>query len=93
MSDLTTLRNHARLQAAWTPSERSQWCVTFFGLPVDHERCDGKLGASGITCACDCHPIKPGPTESERKLWTQIADEIDTYLAKPDEPGLFGDAP
>lgn len=84
MSELTDLRDHARERLAWTPDLPMRLACkerTIFGSPkpADHANCGGN-------CGCACHE----PTAKERRLWTQIADEIDTYLA-PDneEEGLF----
>jgi hypothetical protein len=79
MSDLTNLRDHARARLAWTPDLPFRVACrdrTTFGMPkpADHANCGGN-------CGCECHE----PTAKERRLWTQIADEIDAYLAPDDE--------
>jgi len=80
MSELTDLRDHARSRALW-PDGRTAVrvackTVTTFGRekPADHANCGGD-------CACRCHR----PTEHERRMWQQIADEIDAYLGRVDE--------
>lgn len=86
MSDLTDLRDHARERSEWQPGPKRAACkvATPFGTskPADHANCGGYM------CGCECHQ----PTESERRLWLQIAGEIDAYLTPEDDdgPDLFG---
>lgn len=89
MSDLTAARDHARKMAAQQPPDlaREPGMRCQIG---EHPRCIFGPG----TCPCACHddqrPVVP--TDAERALWTQIADEIDAYLARPAEVvDLFGD--
>ena len=84
MSDLTTLRDHARARADWQPGETRVVCKdrTVFGTPkpADHTNCGG--------CGCGCHE----PTEYERHMWRQIADEVDGYLDRTaPQVDLFGE--
>lgn len=69
----------AHQRANWQPGTVRVACrdTTIFGAPkpADHTNCGG--------CGCDCH----APTDQERALWRQIADEIDAYLTPP-EPEL-----
>ncbi len=78
MNELTVLRDHARAKADWAPGAKRGACQdhTAFGSPkpADHANC------GGLRCGCDCHR----PTDRERALWTQIADEIDAYLSSPE---------
>ena len=78
MSDLDDLRDHARERLAWQPGDARAACKerTSFGTPklADHANCGGNR------CGCDCHR----PTDRERHLWQQIADEIDAYLGDED---------
>lgn len=103
MGDLEQARDHARAMAAWAgdPRDRSVWrngwCVDFPDFPTrnPHSRCDG-IGSrlNGAPCCCDCHPRDPGPTDTERALWTQLADEIDAHLAAAtsgDDQPMIGD--
>lgn len=77
MSDLTDLRDHARARADWQSGDLRAACKerTAFGTPkaADHANCGG--------CGCDCHR----PTDRERAMWQQIADEIDGYLGSDNE--------
>ena len=77
MSDLTDLRDYARARADWRPGIPRAACRdrTAFGSPklADHRNCGG--------CGCDCH----APTDSERAMWHQIAEEIDGYLGADDD--------
>lgn len=87
MSELEHLRDHARERLAWQPGPPRIACkdTTIFGSPkpADHANCGGHR------CGCECHR----PADRERHLWTQIADEIDTYLTPNDDgPDLFGGA-
>jgi len=79
MSDLTQLRDHARTIADWQPGEPRAACKdrAIFGTPkpADHANCGGHR------CGCKCHR----PTDAQRALWRQIADEIDAYLARDPE--------
>ena len=93
-ADLTELRDHARDQAVWVdPRTTSPWVSIWCRRDLDeikpkHDACAGVMMPP---CSCRCHPIKPGPSDDERALWTQIADEIDAFL-KPAAtgPDLFG---
>lgn len=82
MSDLTDLRDHAQARAAWQPGPLRAACSgkTAFGTPKppDHANCGGHR------CGCRCHQ----PTDSERRMWARIADEIDTYLGDDDDQTL-----
>lgn len=97
MSDLTATRDHARKMAAWVDPRdtdsphRSGYCRDMArDLPAEHEKCSGVLPGAWGLCNCPCHPRDPGPTDAERALWTQIADEIDAYLSGPDDEPLEG---
>ena len=84
MSDLTSLRDHARARADWSSGDDLRAACrerTAFGTakPADHANCGGHR------CGCGCHR----PTDRERQMWRQIADEIDAYLAPDDEPKLW----
>lgn len=84
MSDLTDLRNHARERANWQAGDLRAACRdrTTFGTPkpADHTNCGG--------CGCTCHK----PSDYERAMWLQIADEIDGYLDRTSpQVDLFGD--
>ncbi|MCL2611964.1 MAG: hypothetical protein FWD95_01890 [Nocardioidaceae bacterium] len=87
MSDLEATRDHARRMADPNPSsgiDRGPWCRR----PADHQRC-AEVAPRGI-CGCECHEWNQPPSAKERALWTQIADELDAYLAPEDEgEGLF----
>ena len=74
MSDLSQLRDHARMMAAASHATDCLVRPTIWQKPVP-------------TCGTP-HCM----TDSDRVLWTQIADEIDTYLAarQPVED-LFGE--
>lgn len=94
MSELRDFRDHCRVMATWT-DPREEATRTSFDctrhewreVQIDHDRCTGFIGAltrfaaKPDLCACACHPRHPGPTDAERALWTQIADEIDAYLS------------
>jgi len=87
VSDLTSLRDHARARAEWRSGDDLRAACrerTAFGTPKppDHANCGGQR------CGCDCHR----PTDQERLMWQQIADEIDAYLAPDDEPHLWENA-
>lgn len=93
MSDLTSLRDHARAMADWTHPREGQpersWCDSLRGrLDVQHDRCKHPR------CGCECHDRDDeyGPTDRERRLWQQIADEIDAYLAPDDDQPTLEDA-
>jgi hypothetical protein len=80
MSELETLRKHALERARWEPASGLRAaCLehTSFGTPkpADHANCGGHR------CGCYCHR----PTDKERKMWRQIADEITAYLAPGEE--------
>ena len=84
MSDLTNLRDHARARADWQPGDLRAACRerTSFGTPkpADHANCGG--------CGCTCHQ----PSDYERAMWRQIADEVDAYLGRTaPQVDLFGD--
>lgn len=81
MSELTDMRDHARARLAWTAElPLRAACSPLTPLrspkPRDHANCGGRQ------CGCECHR----PTAKEIRLWQQIADEIDAYLA-PDDDG------
>lgn len=82
MSELERFRDHCRERAAWAPGTPRAACRerTAFGTPKppDHANCGG--------CGCDCH----APRADERALFTQLADEIDAYLAGADESADAG---
>lgn len=84
-TELERFRDHCRERAEWKPGEAKAACRdrTAFGThkPADHANCGG--GSYG----CDCH----APTDRERALWAQLADEIDDYLTADDAP-LWEDA-
>lgn len=86
MSELTALRDHARERAGWQRGDLRAACRerTSFGTPkpADHANCGGHR------CGCACHE----PTEHERVMWRQIADEIDAYLSRAaPQVDLFGE--
>lgn len=79
MTHLDDLRDHAQERANWQPGDPKAACRdrTAFGTPkpADHANCGGNR------CGCDCHR----PTDRERHLWQQIADELDAYLGDDDD--------
>lgn len=79
-TDLERFRDHARERADWQPGEPKAACRdrTAFGTPkpVDHVNCGGG------PCGCSCH----APSDAERRLWEQLATEIDRYLTPDDRP-------
>ncbi|MFT3871083.1 MAG: hypothetical protein QM714_02775 [Nocardioides sp.] len=83
--ELRALSDHARQRAQWTSAKMARLACsdrTAFGTPKppDHANCGDEYG-----CACECHR----PTDRERRLWTQIADELDAYLADEQEEALW----
>lgn len=85
MSELEQLRDHARERLAWNPGPPRAACSERTPLrtpkPPDHVNCGGHR------CGCECHR----PSDRERHLWTQIANEIDAHLSPDNEgPDLFG---
>lgn len=91
MSDLEQARDHARTMAARTvdPRDRSRALSLACNPAVYYEPRHGECGNDW--CRCACHP-RHVPSDAERALWAQIADEIDAYLAPvEDGPGLFGE--
>jgi len=88
VSDLTATRDHARQMAAKQPPARPEK-VSRTCAALKHADCwrDASL------CGCGCHD-EPMPTDAERRLWIQIADEIDAYLGQISEAqtDLFGES-
>jgi len=101
LSELETLREHAREMAEKGEPPRpglAKWCRRV-EVPVwhpDHERgieprhdwCVPMGGnAAWKRCGCPCHDHERPmlPTDAERKLWRQIAEEVGAYLDRPDE--------
>jgi hypothetical protein len=84
-SELERFRDHCRERADWRAGEPRVACRerTSFGTPkpADHANCGGG------DCGCTCHE----PTDRERALFRQLADEIDAYLSHDDAP-LWEDA-
>lgn len=86
MSDLTAARDHARAMADRHIDPRdvsralSMACDPTFFFDLRHADC------RSADCSCACHP-RHVPTDAERALWRQIADEIDTYLASSEDHG------
>lgn len=87
MSDLEQFRDHARHMAGpFDGTTKSPPCSgrTFknrdreTGQP-QHRWCPG-----GLTCRCSCHE----PTPADRRLWAQLADEIDRHLTRLDDTPL-----
>jgi hypothetical protein len=85
--DLAAFRDHARLMANGGPApprRATGWCAGV--LLRDCSRCldDGR------GCACSCHDVtRPcPPTDEQRQLWAQLADEADARLVdgETDQP-------
>lgn len=88
-ADLQTLRDHARARATWAPSANlcdacrpisASKAALLRTLQLDtpatnHVDCEGR------ECGCTCREL----SDSDRALWTQIADELDAYLTPNDE--------
>lgn len=74
MSELTTFAAYCRQRAEWRPGTPRLACRerTIFGTPkpADHANCGGH------DCGCDCH----APSDRDRALFRQLADEIDDHL-------------
>lgn len=99
MSDLTTLRDHARSRADWRPGDARDYCQSNRWRIVGGERHPEPWheGCHSDRCGCECHR----PTDAERRLWMQIATELDGYFAattnqtqiwnRPAETDLFGE--
>lgn len=107
MSDLEQLRDHARFMAdrehgVNCPPQRARptkthdhrgekWCGDT-GAHDEHTWTGPSRFGSAFypewTCLGICAGCLP---DNERRLWAQIADEIDVYLTPPDDgPDLFG---
>lgn len=87
MSDFTPSRQliafakYARERAEWPQSDRP--------LPICSGKHPSHATCSGNLCGCECHR----PTDAERALFAQLADEIDSYVyapADPEQDDLFG---
>lgn len=74
-SELEQARDHARKMAGRTKPRASHHCRG--GL---HDRCRGIIRLGAGSCECPCHPGAPAISEADRRLWTQLADEIDQHL-------------
>lgn len=84
MSDLTTFRDHARRLST---AEHGDECEAVWHEP-------DLQGSPRPTRREKPNPHCPGCiTDADRRLWTQLADEIDTYLTTPtdDQPLLEED--
>jgi len=84
-SELERQRDFARSEAERTdprrPQSHSRECrqAKRGEVPLVRHRCT----RGPERCACECHDEHRAapPSDEERELWTQIADELDTYLA------------
>ena len=80
---LLAFRDHARAKAEQTELERptalSGACRHSGFMGLTHSDCQ----MSPASCGCTCHDAgrEPVPSDSDRALWTRLADEIDDYLA------------
>lgn len=107
VSELTTLRDHAREMAASEHRPECKGVVTRIGSHLglvgtdlyrvwtcdDESEHEPHRWVDDFCIEWKCQGICPGCIpDSERALWVQIRDEIDAYLTRNDEgPGLFGE--
>lgn len=79
MSDLTAFRDHARTMSRRTHRPD---CPLW-----------KKVGEFAHLCSDSCtHPEPRCPgcvTNADRELWKRLADEVDAYLSRHVEEGLF----
>ena len=84
-TELERQRDFARSEAERTdlrrPSSHSRECrqAKRGEVPLGRHRCT----RGPERCACECHDADRAtpPSAGERAIWTQIADELDKYLA------------
>lgn len=82
-TELERHRNFARTESERTdlrrPDVHSRECRKAKSQDLARHHCS----RGPERCACECHDADRAapPTERERELWKQIADEIDRHLA------------